>query len=286
MRRWICLLFSLFGCLSAHAEGPVWAIRGAQNTVYLAGSIHLLKAGDATLPAAFDRAYEDAEALVMEIDLDDLDPFEAQKWMMERGTFEGNVTLRDVVGEESYRRVSEESRQLGLAVDGLQRFEPWTVALTLVQLKYMQLGFDSEQGVEKQLERRARADGKEITGLETVEEQLGYLDGLSYENQARFLDLTISEMKDIEHGTGELLAAWRAGDTEKLSELLTLEYRKFPALYNLLLTERNKRWMPQIEKLLKEDEDYMIVVGALHLVGDDGLLAMLESKGLKAQQVQ
>src|SRR5262245_53259093 len=97
--RWLAVL-GLFWGVAAHADSTVWAIRGAHNTVYLAGSVHVLKPGQATLPAEFDRAYKDAEALVMEIDLDDLDPAAMQAWMAEHGTLQPDKTLRDVLGDK------------------------------------------------------------------------------------------------------------------------------------------------------------------------------------------
>jgi uncharacterized protein YbaP (TraB family) len=287
IRRWFLVpLFGLFGGLTASAEAPVWAIRGAHNTVYLAGSVHLLRAQDAALPAAFNRAYADADALVMEIDLDDLDPAAAQSWMLEHGMFADNKTLSEAIGAKRYQRVEQEGNRLGLPVEALQQLEPWLVAMTLAQLQYMKLGFDPEQGVEKQLQRKAMADRKEITGLETLAEQLGLLANLSADEQAKFLDLTLEEMHQMEGETETLLTAWRTGNVQKLGAMLSDEYKVAPALYRTLVADRNKRWMPQIEKLLKSDKDYMIVVGALHLVGNGGLLELTKSAGFEAKQLQ
>jgi len=285
MRCWLFVL-GLLGSLTAHAESPVWALRGEKNTVYLPGSIHLLKAGESQLPAGFDRAYHDADELVMEVDLDNLDPAETQVWMMEHATFAEGKTLLDALGEKRHARVAAESERLGIPIEGLSQFEPWMIALTLVQLEYMKLGFDPEQGVEKQLQRRAAADGKEIGGFETVAEQLGLLDGMSDEDQAKFLDLTVTELKNVERETDVLLAAWRNGNIDKLDSLLTEEYDSFPDLYRMLVSDRNKRWMPELRRLLKGDKDYMVVVGALHLVGKEGLLEMAKAQGFKARQLQ
>jgi uncharacterized protein YbaP (TraB family) len=289
--RFICrgffvALFGLLGSLSAFAEAPVWALRGAHNTVYLAGSVHLLRSRDATLPAAFERAYQDADALVMEIDLDDLDPSAAQSWMLEHGTIAEDKTLGDIVGKQRYERVELEGNRLGIPIEALQQLEPWLVAMTLAQLQYMKLGFDPEQGVEKQLERKAAADHKEITGLETIDEQLGLLAGMSSDDQAKFLDLTLEEMHEMAGETDTLLAAWRAGNAQKLAAILSDEYKVAPVLYRTLVADRNQRWMPQIEKLLKSDKDYLVVVGALHLVGTGGLLELAKARGYEAKQLQ
>jgi len=279
-------LIGLLGGLTAHAEAPVWALRGTHNTVYLAGSVHLLKAEDAKLPAAFEHAYADSSALVMEIDLDDLDPLAAQGWMLEHGMFQDDTTLSEAVGKARFEKVQQQANSLGIPVEAMQRLEPWLAAMTLAQLQLAKLGFDPEQGVEKQLERRAKADRKTITGLETLQDQLGILDGMSFDDQSRFLDVTLEEMDTLEGETDALLDAWRTGDAKKLADLLSEEYNVSPALYRKLVEDRNKRWMPEIERLLRENENYLVVVGALHLVGDGGLLELTKARGFAAKQLQ
>ena len=283
--RVFLVVLGLLGCLSARAESPVWAIRGAHNTVYLAGSVHLLRAKDAALPPAFAKAYADADALVMEIDLDDLNESAAQSWMLEHGMFTDDTTLQETLGDKLFTRAQLEGNKLGLPVEALQMMEPWLLAMTFAQLQYVKLGFDAEQGVEKQLVRKAAVDHKEITGFETLQEQLGLLDGLSYPDQAKFLDLTLEEMDEMEGETDTLLSAWRTGNAQKLDSLLSEEYKVAPALYRMLVADRNKRWMPQLEKLLNSDKDYLVVVGALHLVGSGGLLELTRARGYSSKQM-
>src|SRR5688572_11441690 len=280
------LSLGLLCSLTSYAESPVWAIRGANNTVFLAGSVHLLKPEHSTLPASYVRAYAEAEALVMELDLDDFDPLEAQSWMLQHGMFSGDTTLREAIGDKRFQRVAAEAERLGLPMDGLQKIEPWAIALSLMELQYAQLGFDPQLGVERQLEQRARRDGKEIRGLETLDDQLGKLDALPYEMQGRFLELTVEDMGDVERQTTELLAAWRAGDSDRLARLLVTEFDEFPELYRILVTDRNKKWIPQIEKLLQDKRDYLVVVGALHLVGKEGLVELAQGRGLKPALVK
>ena len=280
MRRWL-LIVGLFSCLGAQAQSPVWSIRGAHNTVYLAGSVHLLKSGETNLPPAFERAYASAKALVMEVDIDELDSPAAQALLLEKGLFAEGSTLRQAIGEARYARVATEATRLGVPIEGLEPFEPWAIALTLTQLEYAQLGFDPEEGVEKQLGRRAHLDGKKITGLETLAEQINVLAGLSAADQARFLDLTVTELKDADRETREILSAWRSGNAGRLAALMSEDYATFPSLYRALVSDRNRRWLPQIERLLRGDQDYLVVVGALHLVGDGGLLQLTRADGFE-----
>jgi len=288
--RFICsgillAVVGLLGSLSASAESPVWAIKGAHNTVYLAGSVHLLRAKDAALPPAFEKAYAEAAALVMEIDLDDLNEADAQTWVMSHGMFSGEGSLQSMLGDKLYQRTVDEGSKLGLPVAALQMMEPWLLAMTFTEMQYLKLGFDPEQGVEKQLVRKAQADHKQITGFETLEEQFGLLDGMSYPDQARFLDMTLEEMDEMETETDAMLSAWRSGDAQKLDALMSEEYKVAPALYRTLVSDRNSRWMPKLESLLKGDKDYLVVVGALHLVGKGGLLELAKARGYTPKQM-
>jgi uncharacterized protein YbaP (TraB family) len=287
--RWLLALSLLSGLtapvLTAQAASPVWVIRGAHNTVYLAGSVHLLPAQDAALPAAFDRAYADSAKLVMELDLGKLDPLAVGGWMLEHGTLPHGVSLRAVLGEERYTRVSAAAAELGLTAELLDGQAPWVIGLELADLEYLHLGFDPQQGVEEQLVHRAQADGKSTAGLETIDEELGALEALSREDQLRMLDQTVTELKESPAQLQEVVSAWRRGDAERLAALLAREYRSFPALYRALVTARNERWLPQIEQLLRGQENCLIVVGALHLVGEGGLLGLLRKDGFSPTQL-
>jgi uncharacterized protein YbaP (TraB family) len=283
--RWWLLALGLLGSLSAHAASPVWAVRGAHNTVYLAGSIHMLPADDAALPAAFDHAYGDSSKLVMELDLGKLDPLEAMMWMMDHSALPSGTNLREVLGEKRYGRVSAAATSLGLSMTGLDGQAPWVVGIEITDLAYTHEGFDPEQGVEEQLVRRAQADGKPTAGLETLPEELGGLIALSRDDQVRMLDQTVDELKDLKSELREVTGAWRHGDAARLAALLSSEYSAFPSLYKPLVTDRNQRWLPQVEELLKARENTLVVVGALHLVGQGGLLELLRNKGYVVTQL-
>jgi len=222
----------------------------------------------------------------MEVDVDELDSPAAQSLVLEKGMFADGSTLRASIGEARYARVAAEAARLGLPIEGLEQFEPWAIALTLTQLEYIQLGFDPEEGVEKQLGRRAHLDGKKIQGLETMEEQINILAGLSAADQARFLDLTVTELKDADRETREILSAWRSGNAAKLAALVSEDYQRFPSLYRALVTDRNRRWLPQLERLLKTDQDCLVIVGALHLVGEGGLLQLARARGYEPRPLQ
>ena len=283
--RWL-LALGLLGCLSVHAASPVWAVRGTHNTVYLAGSIHMLPPDDAQLPAAFDHAYADSSKVVMELDLGKLDPLEAMSWMMDHGALPKGTTLQGLLGAARYGRLSAAASTLGLSVKGLEGQAPWVVGIEITDSAYAHEGFDPDQGVEEQLLRRVQADGRATAGLETLPEELGGLIALSPEDQLRMLDQTLDDLKDLKSEMHDVVSAWRHGDAKRLAALLSDEYTAFPSLYRPLVTDRNLRWLPQIEALLKEDQNCMVVVGALHLVGQGGLLELLRKQGYKVTQLE
>jgi hypothetical protein len=263
----------------------VWAIRGAHNTVYLAGSIHLLRATDAVLPPGFSRAYQASGRLVMEIDLGRLEPQDMAQTLLAHGLLPENTSLPQLLGETRYRRVSAAAATLGLPEAALDRQAPWMIGLELTELEYARLGFDPEQGVEQQLVRRALEDHKATGGLETLADELAVFEALSQAEQARFLDMVVDDLADSDDDTHAVITAWRRGDATQLGALLAHEYRSFPALYQALVTERNRRWLPEIERLLAGREDCLVVVGALHLVGTGGLLEALQKDGYKPEQL-
>jgi uncharacterized protein YbaP (TraB family) len=270
----------------AQATSPhhtLWTVKGKTNTVYLLGSVHFLSPAE-QLPSVVDQAYRDSEKLVMEIDMDDLDPKVVQQLTVDLGLLPSNETLQSKLGPQVYAQVAKQAQAVGLDPGLLSRLRPWFAALTLVQLNLKQMGLDAESGVEQKLVARAAIDHKEILGLETIQQQLGMLSGLADKQQREFLLYSVEDMDRAKNDIDELIAAWRKGDTRTLAQLLTEGLDEYPDLYRPLTVDRNRQWLASIEKLLTERDDYLVVVGALHLVGKDSLIDLLQQHGHKAQQ--
>jgi uncharacterized protein YbaP (TraB family) len=132
---------------------------------------------------------------------------------------------------------------------------------------------------------QAARDGKQIQGLETLEQQLGFMANLNPETQNEFLLQSLQDAAVAEDEIEAIVAAWRAGDTRSLNDLLVAGLQDVPELYAALLVRRNQNWVAQIEDLTRQSDDYLVIVGAMHLVGDNSLLRMLASKGLKSRQL-
>ncbi len=291
MTRWItAVLVAVLSAVPAHAgaaeRSVVWSVRGEHNTVYLFGSIHVLRPGDVGLPRAAETAYEDAEQLVMEIDMDDpavADPMTMAAQMQGFAQLPAGQSLKSVLGND-YPAVATYLRESGLDPDLLDGFAPWFVSLMVLQFEVARRGFDPAHGIEQQVAERAAADHKPILGLETPADQFEVLAGLSMADQKRFLLKTLDETDQTDARLESMLDAWRNGDTAALSRSLSREFEAFPELYRPLTEDRNRAWATQIADLLDDRDDYLVVVGALHLVGRNSVVDLLRGRGYRVTQ--
>jgi uncharacterized protein YbaP (TraB family) len=274
----LAVLVFTAGAANARGESSVWTIKGKHNTVYLAGSVHALPKDHADFPPALERAYAAADAIVMEVDLDDLNPIEAVEFITTKGTLPPGRTLEQIVGDE-YPSVAALAASLDVPEVAIAKLEPWAAAMVLTQFALTKSGFDAELGIDMQLVGRARTDGKTIDGLETVADQLSVFDDRTFAEQTQFLLDSANDAPELSSDLYRLVAAWRDGDLAALEKEFLKERARTPALYDALLGARNRKWVPQIEALLDADRDYLVVVGALHFVGSDGLLELLRKAG-------
>ena len=272
---------------SAAAErSVVWSVRGEHNTVYLFGSIHVLRPGDVGLPRAAETAYDDAEQLVMEIDMDDpavADPLALASQMQRYAQLPAGQSLESALGAD-YPAVATHLREAGLDPALLDGFAPWFVGMMALQLEIARRGFDPAHGIEQQVTDRAMADRKPIRGLETPADQFAVLAGLSLPEQKRFLLMALEETEQTDARLDQLLNAWRGGDTVTLARVLSEEFDEFPELYRPLTEERNRAWVEQLAGLLDDRDDYLVVVGALHLVGRNSVVDLLRQRGYRVTQ--
>jgi len=284
----VILLCVLPWCATADTEGhPVtlWRVQGVNNSVYLLGSIHLLRAEDHPLPTVIDAAYKDAEVLIMELDMDDIDAARTQQLFNQSGVLRDGTTLRDLMGEELYLRAAAVAEANDIPIDLLAQSKPWLAAITVEMMALYRIGFNPTLGVEMHLTSRAVADGKPIEGLEAIEEQLAFLDGLSIQAQRDLLIQTLEDSAGMRESIDEMIRAWRYGDVDFLESGLLDSFAEHAELKEQLVTNRNRRWVSQITELFDDRDDYLIIVGALHLVGDAGVPNLLAKQGIKILQL-
>lgn len=269
----LALLATVAGAL------PLWEVTGEGNRIYILGSIHFLRPGGDRLPERIVAAYEDADALIMELDLDDLDPVLARTTIQHLGVDPQGRTLEMLLGPQGYATAETRARALGIDLGALQPFEPWLAAITVTQMQLTQLGFSAEAGVEQQLLQLALRDRKEVRGLETLERQLAALDELPAAAQRDFLLETLSDAATVEERIDDIVAAWKAGDLAAMEHELLDSVARQPDLYRRIVVERNRDWARQIERLKQDRRNYLVVVGTLHLIGPDSVIRELSRNG-------
>lgn len=273
-----CLLLPATPAL---AEGPaLWHVAGRVNDLYLFGSVHLLKSGEFRIEGPLEQAYADAEALYLEVDLDDLSPLDLAATTAALAMDPAGRSLDELMGPEAdLARERAAAADIDLAL--LANMEPWFAGLTVVTLALAREGYSAGDGVEQRVQARAVRDGKEILGLESLDEQFAALDELDLPLQREFLLKSLHDAARPDEALAAFLDAWKNGDIESMAREMEKEFATAPDLYRSLVVERNRRWLERILDLLDDERDYLVVVGALHLVGPDGLPAMLAARGFE-----
>lgn len=272
--------------LQAAGSSLLWkATNSRGGVIYLAGSIHLLNDEYYPLAPAFEHAFAESDLLVEEIDIGDMQAPEAQMLMLTRGMMPAGKTLESVVSPETMDAVRAKVAELGLPIAPLQLFKPWALALTLQGLEWQKAGLDPNLGLDKHFYDRAKAAGRPVQGLETVEFQIGQFDGLPMPLQDRMLASTLKEMASTADSVNTLAKAWKGGDASAIESMVLRDLRTEPEMYRRLLVDRNNAWLPKIQALFTRQKPSLVVVGAAHLVGSDGLVAMLTARGHKVEQL-
>jgi uncharacterized protein YbaP (TraB family) len=281
----LAFALTLAPTLDAAPTSFIWKATNKQNLVYLVGSVHLLTKNYYPLSPALESAFSDSDLLVEEADLAEMLSPESQLTMLARGMLPANQSLDGVVSAATYALVSKRVTDLGLPIEPLKRFKPWALALTLLGLEWQKAGFDAELGLDKHFYDRALADGKAVQGLETADYQISRFDDMTMPQQDRLLAGMLNDVDNEKANVTKLADAWQRGDAPTIESIVLRDVKDDPVLYQRLLVERNRNWMPKIEALFARKGHAFVVVGAAHLIGPDGLLAMLKARGYSLEQM-
>ena len=281
----VAIALTVLHATPASARDFLWKVTGKTGTVYLVGSVHMLSQDFYPLSKTLDEAFKEADLLVEEADLAELLAPQAQLLMLSRGMLASNQTLDKVISPETFAAVTRRVATLGLPIEPLKRFKPWSLALMLTQLEWQKAGFDAELGLDRHFYDRARSDGKRVQGLETAEFQIAQLDGLPMDLQERMLAEAVNDLDSELANISALAKAWKTGDAPTVERIVLQDLKKEPAIYERLLVARNRTWLPQLEALFNRSGRAFVVVGAAHLIGPDGLIAMLKAKGYQLEQM-
>jgi uncharacterized protein YbaP (TraB family) len=287
---WAAVLLAGTAVVPAQAAEPVflWQVASETATVTLVGSIHVGQEEFYPLPDVFEESFAGADALAVEVDI--TNPENVQKsmtLMMEQGMLPEGETLMSRLGEDLWNRLVEFAGERGTPLAMYSRFKPGIVAMILVMEEYQRVGFDPELGVDQHFLKAARAQGKEVRELETIEDQMELFFMIDDELDDVLMAEMLDQMADIETMTGEMVDLWQKGDAAGLDSLLLEQMGDDPAMekfYRRLLDDRNVAMAEKIDAWLGEDADVFVVVGAGHFAGEMGIINLLEQKGWKVEQ--
>jgi uncharacterized protein YbaP (TraB family) len=269
----------------AVARSFLWKATGPQGVVYLVGSVHMLSKDYYPLSPALETAFKDSDLLVEEADLGEMLSPDSQFKMLSQGMLPENQSLQRVLSPTTYALVSKRVADLGMPIEVLQRFKPWFLALTIMSLSWQSSGLDPELGLDKHFYDLALAEGKPVQGFETAAYQISRFDEMTMEQQDHLLSDSITDLDAEQSNVTKLADAWRIGDEPTVERIVLQGLNDDPQMYQRLLVDRNRNWLPTIEAFFNRKGRTFVVVGAAHLVGPDGLLAILKSKGYSIEQL-
>lgn len=287
MRRIFALACLAFICAAVRADGAahaLWEIHGKHNTIYLLGSIHVLRPSDYPLAPELLDAYSHVQSIYMEVNLQEVDVQSMQAELLASAQLPDGKSLPGILGKQRYDHAAALARDVGVDLATFDQFAPWFAAEAISQLQLMQLGFQPESGVEMYFLQRAKSDAKSVAGLETVHDQIALFEGLPMDAQAEYLLSSLEEAHDLPKEVDSMVKAWNRGDTLWFERQMRSEFGRDPSLYQSVLVARNRKWIPKIEALLKEDKNYLIIVGTGHLVGAGSVIDLLKKDGIGAIQ--
>jgi uncharacterized protein len=268
----------------APAKSCLWKVSSIDTSVYLLGSIHLLKGDFYPLPKPMEMAFNNSRRVAFEVNLDETNSREAQQLILNKSQLPQGRRLQDVLSKASFEFVKEKIEPLGLRVELLEHFKPWFLMLTLTVTKLQKLGYDPAHGIDKYFFDKAKKWDREILSLETSEFQISLLDALSPKTQEAALLQTLRELDLMEKEFDEIVRAWSGGDRKALEGALLGSFEDYPDVYEKIVIGRNRNWLPKIEDFLKRKGNTLVIVGAAHLVGASGLIELLEQKGYTLEQ--
>jgi hypothetical protein len=263
----------------------LWKVEGKSNAVYLLGSVHLLKAENFPLPAPIESAYSNAQVVVFETDVEKLEDPAVQIKMMSKAQLPPGETLKGRLSAGTYAAFASHAKENGLPPELLDTLKPSMAAMMIEVLEISKMGADPEKGLDKYFDGRARKEGKQVIGLEPVDFQIDLVTSFSKEEEEMMMKTTLEDLDKGKQEFGDIIKAWQTGDSAAIEKLLNESLKEAPALCKRMLTDRNKNWVPKIEELLRGDKNALVIVGAAHLVGDEGVVKLLEKKGLKVPQL-
>lgn len=267
----------------APAHHSLWRVEGKSNVVYLLGSIHLLKPENYPLAAPIEEAFTNAQIAAFETDVGQLTDTETQMKILKAGQLPEGQTLAEQLSPATYAQVTNYLQGAGVPEIMYAQFKPGMAAVTIEAMAWMKFG--ANVSVDLRYYERARRDGKQIVQFEDVDFEIGMITDLTKDEGEALVRSTLKEVADIGNSAQPLITAWQTGDAITLNRLLHEGMQDAPGIFKKLVTDRNRKWLPKIEEFLRGKDTAIVIVGAGHMVGADGLVELLKKKGYKITQL-
>ncbi len=266
------------------AESSVWKVTKGNDYIYIGGTVHILPPSEFPLPAEFEQAYKKSDAIVLETKLPDPSDSAFQMKMMQTMAYSNGKTITEFISPKTQQQLTEYVTSLGADFTMLAGFKPGFLVtmLTMLEAQKAQL---SGEGVDMFYSNKASQDNKAIEYFETADFQMNMIAEMGMGNEEKFIKSNIEQMQDFKKVFLGLLKAWRAGDTEQLNKLALEPMKEDPETVKLMLTDRNKNWIKDIDKMFTDNDKEFVLVGVAHLVGDDNVLALLKNKGYQINKI-
>ncbi len=274
---------------SAEPSPVLWRARSPEAaTFYLLGSVHM--GGQTAHYFGHDvaRAWRGADELVVEIDLSEIRTEEMVSLTRLYGTLQPPLSLQDLVSGETWGQLDAYFTMRGLDVAAFQHLKPWFVSFTVVQIELQRAGFVAENGVDRAFIDAAQGD-KPIVALETLASQLATMDRLPASLQELMLRDALARIDSFPQDTAELLDAWQQGDEVRLESLVFKPLQEYPELgvfYDLVFYRRNHTMTGRLLQLAEDGRTRFVVLGAGHMLGDQGIPRLLEKQGYEVSRVR
>ena len=279
------VVLGAMGTSPALAEPALWAIKDKDSTIYLFGTVHVLKPTTQWRSPRIAKAFQDADEVVMEIEQPE-DQATTRALMLKYGIDQA-APLSTKLKPGSYAKLQAAAQGMGFPPQALEPMRPWLAALTVSLTPLLRAGYDPESGVEKLLTAQAKAAGKPISAFETMEQQVRFFADMTPAQETQLLESTLDEIDDGPAKIDALVAAWAAGDQAELKRQMVDEMRSdYPDVYKLLLVDRNQDWANQLKAKLAGSGVSFVAVGAGHLTGPDSLQVQLAKLGIRAERVE
>ena len=276
---------------AAKATPPVpllWKVTGpGDSRLYLLGSFHLLRAQDYPLSADVEQAFAASKRVVFELSPQDMQSPQLPQKMLQAATRTDGSELKRDLDAATWTKLQAYASQNNLPLAQLQGMKPWFVGLTITLGQFTKMGLDPTLGLDRHFMERAASAGKPTSGLEDIDTQIAVLAGMSAQEQQQMLAEALDQADKADAEGRRLHDAWRRGDDKLLWMAMAAQMRgQYPQLYKRINTDRNDAWVPKLQPYLQAGQGgTLVVVGTLHLLGNDGVVEKLKAKGFTVERV-